>query len=143
LNRGAVEEVEFDHSHISGGLSKIQTADNVFGIFTSRAMRERGRYQIQLMKTRSSSGVGMKIDLEFNIDSLRITDLAEEEGYGNYNSQSAGSTLLNSIKQRQTINASTGEISNPQDGIAVPKVKAQVESSRLRELLNNLPADDL
>ena len=34
LNRGAVEEVEFDHSHISGGLSKIQTADNVFGIFT-------------------------------------------------------------------------------------------------------------
>jgi len=143
LNRGAVEEVEFDHSHISGGLSKIQTADNVFGIFTSRAMRERGRYQIQLMKTRSSSGVGMKIDLEFNIDSLRITDLAEEEGYGNYNSQSAGSTLLNSIKQRQTINASTGEISNPQDGIAVPKVKAQVESSRLRELLNNLPGDDL
>jgi len=143
LNRGAVEEVEFVHSHISGGLSKIQTADNVFGIFTSRAMRERGRYQIQLMKTRSSSGVGMKIDLEFNIDSLRITDLAEEEGYGNYNSQSAGSTLLNSIKQRQTINASTGEISNPQDGIAVPKVKAQVESSRLRELLNNLPGDDL
>ena len=35
LNRGAVEEIEFDHSHISGGLSKIQTADNVFGIFTS------------------------------------------------------------------------------------------------------------
>ena len=31
LNRGAVEEIEFDHSHISGGLSKIQTADNVFG----------------------------------------------------------------------------------------------------------------
>ena len=49
----AVDEVEFDHSHISGGLSKIQTADNVFGIFTSRAMRERGRYQLQLMKTRS------------------------------------------------------------------------------------------
>ena len=83
LNRGAVEEVEFDHSHISGGLSKIQTADNVFGIFTSRAMRERGRYQIQLMKTRSSSGVGQKIDLEFNIDSLRITDLADEDSYGN------------------------------------------------------------
>ena len=65
LNRSAVEEVEFDHSHISGGLSKIQTADNVIGIFTSRAMRECGRYQIQLMKTRSSSGVGMKLDLEF------------------------------------------------------------------------------
>ena len=141
LNRGAVEEVEFDHSHISGGLSKIQTADNVFGIFTSRAMRERGRYQIQLMKTRSSSGVGMKIDLEFNIDSLRITDLAEEDGYGNHSSQSAGSTLLNSIKQRQTVVPRTGEILT--DGASIPKVKANVESSKLRELLNNLPGDDI
>src|SRR6056300_324228 len=78
LNRSAVEEVEFDHSHIAGGLSKINTADNVFGIFTSRAMRERGRYQIQLMKTRSSSGVGQKVELEFDMESLRITDPGEE-----------------------------------------------------------------
>jgi hypothetical protein len=142
LNRGAVEEVEFDHSHISGGLSKIQTADNVFGIFTSRAMRERGRYQIQLMKTRSSSGVGMKIDLEFNIDTLRISDLDEQDGYGN-GAPSAGTSLLNSIKQRQTVNASTGEITDPSEGIALPKVKAEVASSKLRELLSNLPGDDL
>jgi archaellum biogenesis ATPase FlaH len=75
LNRAAVEEIEFDHSHISGGISKINTADNVFGIFTSRAMRERGRYQLQLMKTRSSSGVGQKVELEFDIESLSIRDL--------------------------------------------------------------------
>ena len=142
LNRGAVEEVEFDHSHISGGLSKIQTADNVFGIFTSRAMRERGRYQIQLMKTRSSSGVGMKIDLAFDIDTLRISDLDEEESYG-AGQQSAGSSLLNSIKQRQTVNASTGEITSPMEGAAIPKVRAEVASTKLRELLNNLPGDDL
>ena len=141
LNRGAVEEVEFDHSHISGGLSKIQTADNVFGIFTSRAMRERGRYQIQLMKTRSSSGVGQKIELEFNVDSLRITDLDEADTYAG-TAQSAGSSLLASIKQRQTVDPSTGEI-DPTGGAAVPKVKANVESSKLRELLNNLPSDDL
>ena len=104
LNRGAVEEVEFDHSHISGGLSKIQTADNVFGIFTSRAMRERGRYQIQLMKTRSSSGVGQKIDLEFNIDSLRITDCDEDTS----DSTTTGSALLNSIKQRSTVDNQIG-----------------------------------
>ena len=136
LNRGAVEEVEFDHSHISGGLSKIQTADNVFGIFTSRAMRERGRYQVQLMKTRSSSGVGMKIDLEFNVDTLRITDLAEEDGYGS-GTASAGTSLLNQIKQRQTVEQSQ----DPTSGVAVPKAK--VESSKLRELINNLPGDDL
>jgi hypothetical protein len=111
----------------------------VFGIFTSRAMRERGRYQIQLMKTRSSSGVGQKIDLEFNIDSLRITDLAEEDSYGSHNSQSAGSTLLNSIKQRQTVQATE----DPTDGVAVPKVRAEVAGSKLRDLLANLPSDDL
>jgi hypothetical protein len=149
LNRGAVEEIEFDHSHISGGLSKIQTADNVFGIFTSRAMRERGRYQIQLMKTRSSSGVGQKIDLEFNVDTLRITDCEQEDSYGNLNSPSAGSSLLNSIKQRQTVQAedttSTWERASPKEGfdLGKPKIKANVESSKLRELLNNLPSDEI
>ena len=128
LNRGAVEEVEFDHSHISGGLSKIQTADNVFGIFTSRAMRERGKYQIQLMKTRSSSGVGQKIDLDFNIDSLRITDCEDDQDYNT----SPGSSILQSIKQRSTIE-------DPNSGTNVPKIRADVQSSKLRNLLNNLP----
>jgi archaellum biogenesis ATPase FlaH len=139
LNRGAVEEVEFDHSHISGGLSKIQTADNVFGIFTSRAMRERGRYQIQLMKTRSSSGVGQKIDLEFNVDTLRISDLSEED----YNSpsMSAGSSLLNSIKQKTVITAAGETFADPTAGAPVPKVTANVESSKLRELLSKIPGD--
>ena len=74
-----IEEVEYDQSHIAGGISKINTADNLIGIFTSRAMRERGRYQIQLIKTRSSGGVGSKIDLAFDIDKLRITNLDDDE----------------------------------------------------------------
>lgn len=73
----AVDEIEFDHSHISGGLSKIQTADNVIGIFTNRAMREAGRYQIQYMKTRSSAGVGQSVELKFDQQSLRIRDMDE------------------------------------------------------------------
>lgn len=78
LNRGSYEEIEFDPSHIAGGISKVNTADNVIGIFTSAAMKEGGRYQIQFMKTRSSSGVGSKVDLAFNNKSLRITDLEED-----------------------------------------------------------------
>jgi archaellum biogenesis ATPase FlaH len=89
LNRAAVEEVEFDHSHIAGGLSKVQTADNVIGIFTSQAMRERGRYQVQFMKTRSSSGVGQKVDLKFDISGLRIEDLDEDEAGSTINQPSA------------------------------------------------------
>ena len=89
LNRGAVEEVEYDHSHIAGGLSKVQTADNVIGIFTSQAMRERGRYQVQFMKTRSSSGVGHKVDLKFDIAGLRISDLDEDDKHDTMNQPSA------------------------------------------------------
>lgn len=131
LNRAAVEEVEFDHSHISGGLSKIQTADNVIGIFTSRAMRERGRYQIQFMKTRSSSGVGQKVDLAFDPDTLRITDCDEAEE--DSNPQGGRSRIADSIKARTTVkNADEDPIKE------VAKVRAQTGGSKLRELLNNI-----
>jgi archaellum biogenesis ATPase FlaH len=136
LNRGAVEEVEFDHSHISGGLSKIQTADNVFGIFTSRAMRDHGRYQIQLMKTRSSSGVGMKLDLAFDVDCLRITDLAEDDDADSRTAR-PGSAILNNIRQRSST------VDTPDEGASAPKA-VQVESTKLRQLLNNIgPSDDI
>jgi hypothetical protein len=128
LNRSAVEEVEFDHSHISGGISKINTADNVFGIFTSRAMKERGRYQLQLMKTRSSSGVGSKIDLEFNLESLRIID-TEQEGDAGYRApQTQSSGILDQIKNKSTA------LPAPEAG----KINAEVNSSRLKGMLANL-----
>ena len=145
LNRGAVEEVEFDHSHISGGLSKIQTADNVFGIFTSRAMRERGRYQLQLMKTRSSSGVGMKIDLEFNLESLRISDLPEDEQENNGATSRGSSSIIESIKARSTIQGridDDGVIHDPTQGVGIGKVRANVESSKMREILNKQFGDE-
>lgn len=123
LNRAAVEEIEFDHSHISGGLSKIQTADNVIGIFTSRAMRERGRYQIQLMKTRSSSGVGSKVDLEFDIDTLRITDLGEDA----QEETSTGADIVKTLRR-----------TNSAPAIEEPAPKAEVGSTRLRQFLNTL-----
>ena len=142
LNRAAVEEVEFDHSHISGGLSKIQTADNVFGIFTSRAMRERGRYQLQLMKTRSSSGVGQKIDLEFNIDTLRITDLPEDQQEDSGTTRS--SSIINQIKSRtSTVVDEDGVVNDdPTKGIGVGKIKASVESTKLRQFINGLGSAD-
>ena len=141
LNRGAVEEVEFDHSHISGGLSKIQTADNVFGIFTSRAMRERGRYQIQLMKTRSSSGVGMKIDLEFNLESLKISDLPEDEQDHGGSAARGTSSIIDNLKRKTSMQSEESR-EEPTDGAPVAKVRATVESTKLREILNNMSNDE-
>ena len=142
LNRGAVEEVEFDHSHISGGLSKIQTADNVFGIFTSRAMRERGRYQLQLMKTRSSSGVGQKVDLEFNVETLRITDLDEDEQESTNGSNRGSSSIIDSIKRKTEVKGTEEPSDDPTVGVSVGKIKGKVESTKLREILNNMGSDD-
>jgi len=136
LNRSSVEEIEFDHSHISGGISKINTADNLIGIFTSRAMRERGRYQIQLMKTRSSSGVGQKIDLEFDLDSLRIRD-CEQDGDDDYspNTTTTSSNILNSLKRNPTTSDA------PDEGASIGKVKAETDSTKLRSFINNLGGD--
>jgi archaellum biogenesis ATPase FlaH len=143
LNRGAVEEVEFDHSHISGGISKINTADNLFGIFTSRAMKERGRYQLQLMKTRSSSGVNSKIDLGFDVDTLRIFDLGEDadDDTGATTFTSTGSSIVANIKrQSQTttdFTDTTAEI-DPVTGNEIGKVVAKTDSTKLRSFINNL-----
>ena len=136
LNRGAVEEIEFDHSHISGGLSKIQTADNVFGIFTSRAMKERGRYQIQLMKTRNSSGVGQKIDLGFDIDTLRISDCDEEdEGSNSYSNASSSNSIVSALKR----NSVTTE--DPTTGDSAPRIRADTNSTLLKKFINNIDVD--
>jgi replicative DNA helicase len=132
LNRSAVEEVEFDHSHISGGISKINTADNVFGIFTSRSMRERGQYQIQLMKTRSSSGVGQKIDLSFDVETLRIFDDGDSSGYV-ATAQSA-SNILNKIKTSSAVTNATEE----DKFVPQKKIVANVQSTALSAMLNQI-----
>ena len=134
LNRSAVEEVEFDHSHISGGLSKINTADNVFGIFTSRAMKERGRYQIQCMKSRSSTGVGQKIDLEYNIETMRITDSgesADESSGGFVKKPSIYDSIKTQSRVTESVDNDTGEVS---------KVTADVNSAKLKQLLGKIKA---
>ena len=146
LNRASVEEIEFDHSHISGGLSKVQTADNVIGIFTSRAMKERGRYQIQFMKTRSSSGVGQKVDLEFDVDTLRIRNLDEEADSGQHYKKTA-TAMYDSLKTKSKVSADTprdarNDEIDPRKGDDLGKVKATVEGGKLRQLLNELHSDE-
>jgi archaellum biogenesis ATPase FlaH len=150
LNRGAVGELEFDHSHISGGLSKIMTADNVIGIFTSNAMKDRGRYQIQFMKTRSSSGVGQKVDLEFNIDTLRIEDLGDEGDQQASLAQGGGKSKIpttgvySALKRTSTVSTTTdpetGEIRDvdPTQGSNIKSFQNKGSGALIRNLISNL-----
>jgi hypothetical protein len=130
LNRSAVEEIEFDHSHIAGGISKINTADNVFGIFTSRAMKERGKYQLQCMKSRSSTGVGHKIDLTYNIETMRITDEGEDMSGDNLGATRNVNNVLNNIKTGSTVKDDS------------PKINAEVNSSKLKSMLAGLKTSE-
>jgi len=85
----------------------------------------------------------MKIDLEFNIETLKITDLPEDEQEHGGATNRGSSSLIESIKNRSTI-AKTEEHENadPKQGSSVGKVRATVESTKLREILNSMGNDE-
>jgi len=132
LNRAAVEQVEFDHSHIAGGISKIQTADNVIGIFTTNAMRERGEYQLQLLKTRSSSGVGSKITLVFDRDSLRISDSDLDSDLTESSTDSQTAKIMDKLKNSTTVTKSndTDSAIPPEKTEPAMSLRAMVKSKK-------------
>ena len=105
-------------------------------------MRERGRYQIQLMKTRSSSGVGQKLDLEFDIDTLRISDLPEDQQ--THDSQPRTGSIIQQIKSRgSTVIDEDGVVTeDPTRGAEVGRSRAIVESTKLRQFINGLTEDE-
>lgn len=78
LNRdhvtAAQEGGDLNHSHIAGGISKINTADLVLGIISNAAMREKGMYEIQALKVRNGQGTGMKFPLLYNTNTMKISD---------------------------------------------------------------------
>jgi hypothetical protein len=86
------------------------------------------------MKTRSSSGVGQKIDLEFDVDSLRIRDLGEDEEYQEF--QKRKSTVFDQIKRGN--GSPAVEKQDPSEGDTVGKIKAEADSTALRQFLGNL-----
>jgi hypothetical protein len=86
------------------------------------------------MKSRSSTGVGQKIDLDYNIETMRITDPGEETGPVN---SFAKGNLLDSIKAKSTM-INGIEPSNPADREDNVKITADVQSAKLKQLLGQI-----
>jgi hypothetical protein len=118
-------------------------------------MKERGKYQIQCMKSRSSTGVGQKIDLEYNIETMRITDEGGEDGdSSNGFARKPSSNLMDSIKAKANFSSGDAEEKppaweKPQGGTHVwdkpqaqstdaPRVTAEVQSAKLKQLLGKI-----
>jgi hypothetical protein len=108
-------------------------------------MKERGKYQIQCMKSRSSTGVGQKIDLEYNVETMRITDEGGEEA------NRPQSSIMDSIKARSQVKATDApEESSPtkwERPTGTPaweqgaKVTADVQSAKLKQLLGQIKSN--
>lgn len=76
-NRSAVDAQELNHSHIAGGISKINTVDWSVSIILSPTMKAAGEIGFCFLKTRSSDGVGKTIYMKWENSSLRIKNLAK------------------------------------------------------------------
>jgi hypothetical protein len=86
------------------------------------------------MKSRSSTGVGQKIDLDYNIETMRITDPGEEAGPVN---SFAKGNLMDSIKAKSSFTrpTETGSFSDDNDS---GKITADVQSAKLKQLLGQI-----
>ena len=77
LNRTAIDQDRHHQGMIAGGISKINTADNVITIKQTDRTRAVGEILFQFIKTRSSNAVGRSIYLDWNSTSLLIQDSLE------------------------------------------------------------------
>lgn len=92
LNRGGYDELAPSSANIAGGISKAHTCDVMVNIRLTPQHRERGEVDFQFMKTRNSGGVGSTVTLQFNPDTLKISDKLEE-GETNTSPTKYGTTI--------------------------------------------------
>jgi hypothetical protein len=85
--------------------------------------------------------------LDFDIDTLRITDPGEEGQTDASQPATKGSSILAGLQRTSNTQepwerAQAKPGVDPLAGIDIKKTPAQVESSKLRQLINNLGTDD-
>jgi hypothetical protein len=89
------------------------------------------------MKSRSSTGVGQKIELDYNINTMRITD---EGGDENSSHRQSATDIMSKIKpmstmssSNETLDTNTGEVYQSEK-----KIIADVQGTKLLSMLNSL-----
>lgn len=75
VHNSALEADEIHQGHIQGGISKVNTVDNLIPIIQTEQMRAAGEYVLSFAKTRNSDGVGKSIILGWNSATLQVTSL--------------------------------------------------------------------
>ena len=109
FNRTSVNDEEYNHAHVAGGKSKIDTCDTALAIHINNHMRENGVYELQFMKTRSSAGVGKRAKFNLDVDTMRISDMDEFEKAKE--EQNNDKNIIDEIKNKKE-NINNSEIKN-------------------------------
>jgi hypothetical protein len=135
-HNSSIQEQDFDASHIAGGISKFNTADNVMAIFTSPSMRADGEYQIQFLKTRSSNGVGSKVFLRYNVETLRIIDSEKTEYQG-----SGISKLQSELSKKKPTNVAEGINTSTLTPSTTSNTRSQLTRDKIRNLASRANDD--
>lgn len=98
-NRGAIDAVELNQSHIAGGLTKVNTVDIYCSVILTPTMKAAGEVGITFLKTRSSDGVGKTIYLKWDNNSLRMLNLESDKADDDF----AITNKVSSNKKRRSL----------------------------------------
>lgn len=77
IGKDAMSEMEFDMNQIAGSVAKTNTADLIFSVRTNSAMKQRGEYELKVLKARNAGCVDKKLKLKYNVDTLLMSDIEE------------------------------------------------------------------
>lgn len=79
MGRAALEADEINQGHIQGGISKVNTADNLAAIIQTEQMRAAGEYMLEFAKCRNSDGVGKRVMLSWDPISLIVGNIDDND----------------------------------------------------------------
>jgi len=133
LNRSAIDADEHEMSHIAGGISKINTADNVI---TIKRLTKDEKYKIKFIKTRSSSGVGKEIIMDYDPLCMRIDDSPD---YDEEDHEERNSPLIKKFVLKETYNRNSEKTNNT---IMEKNINSNDENGIEEEVQNVVNAKD-
>ena len=104
IGKDAMSEMEFDMNQIAGSFGKTNTPDLIFSVRTNSAMKQRGEYELKVLKARNAGCVDKKLKLKYNVDTLLMSDIEElppDNPISNFQQQNVTSAVnvLNRLQQ--------------------------------------------
>ena len=77
IMKEAMDEMEYSLGQLAGSVAKSNTADLIFSVRTNSAMKQRGEYELKVLKARNAGCVDKKLKLKYDVNTLLMSDMEE------------------------------------------------------------------